>query len=289
MDLRKLAEPFPASDVEWRLQSSGKKANGDVWARVLAYITNRAIMQRLDDVCGPGGWRNEYVFGPDGAVLCGISIFIREPDRDPEWVTKWDGAENTDIEAVKGGLSGAMKRSGVQWGIGRYLYELEEGYAKISERGEHYAKTKDGTAFKWDAPALPAWALPGGSGKPGVKAEPKAAAEKSTTGARRASQEDVGTQPPNAPSAVSAPIAADLKPDDVRVGDKRLGDYTDTELRALAERFKAEGKKGYLKAVNTVLTNRSLGMSPRPELSADEQVARMKAGVAAETASLPFT
>lgn len=157
-DLKLLAAPFPASDVEWRVQSSGEK-NDQPWARVLAYIDNRAIMDRLDDVCGQENWRNEYRHGPDGAVLCGISILV-ERGVDSEWVTKWDGAENTDIEAVKGGLSGAMKRAGYQWGIGRYLYQLEEGFAKVSENGKHYTKPKQGKPFKWDPPALPAWALP---------------------------------------------------------------------------------------------------------------------------------
>ena len=172
-DLKALADPFPASDIEWRLQQAGEK-NGKVWARVLAYITNRAIMQRLDDVCGPENWRNEYRHGPDGAVLCGISVLVpRQSGADAsreEWVTKWDGAENTDIEAVKGGLSNAMKRAAVQWGIGRYLYDLEEGFAVVSDNGANYASAKkEGKntypAFKWDPPALPKWALPAGSGK----------------------------------------------------------------------------------------------------------------------------
>lgn len=59
MDLLKLAEPFPEGDLEWRIQSAGKGNNG-IWARCVPYISNRAIMQRLDDVCGPGNWRNDY-------------------------------------------------------------------------------------------------------------------------------------------------------------------------------------------------------------------------------------
>jgi len=158
MDLQDLSKPFPAKDIEWRVQSAGTK-NGKTWAMVLAYVTNRAIMERLDSIVGAGNWKNEYKEWIGGSVLCGLSIKVNE-----EWVTKWDGAEQTDIEAVKGGLSGAMKRAAVQWGIGRYLYNLEATMATILEHGEHYQAAKQGKyeAFRWNAPALPQWALPDG-------------------------------------------------------------------------------------------------------------------------------
>lgn len=167
IDWTKLREPFPSKDVEWRVQASGS-SNGNIWARVLAYITNRAIQDRLDSVVGVENWRNEYQKAPDGGVMCGLSIRIGG-----EWVTKWDGAENTDIEGVKGGLSGAMKRAGVQWGIGRYLYALEAYYANVSPSGANYAQTKDKTPFKWDPPSLPAWALPAGEQPKPPAAPPK--------------------------------------------------------------------------------------------------------------------
>jgi hypothetical protein len=165
MDLNKFDEPFSPEDIEWRIQQSGKTRDGKVWAMVLAYVTNRAIMKRLDDVCGKAGWRNEYRDIPNnGGVECGISIKI-----DSEWVTKWDAAENTQVEAVKGGRSGAMKRAAVQWGIGRYLYNLEEGFAQTSldkKQGWHRAKLKDGTGFYWLPPSLPGWAIPASDNKP---------------------------------------------------------------------------------------------------------------------------
>jgi hypothetical protein len=154
LDLARLAAPFAPEDIEWRLQQAGEK-NGRIWGKALAYITNRAIMDRLDEVVGPEGWKNDYREGPGGGVLCGISVRV-----DGEWITKWDGAENTDIEAVKGGLSNAMKRAAVQWGIGRYLYKVEEGWAHVHEGGQLSGKTREGTWFKWDPPALPEWALP---------------------------------------------------------------------------------------------------------------------------------
>ena len=158
MDLEKLKTPFAPEDIEWRVQRSGVK-NGKPWAMVLAYVTNRAIQDRLDAVVGPGGWQNSFAPGPHGGVICRIAIKV-----DGEWVEKWDGADNTDIEAIKGGLSGSMKRTGVQWGIGRYLYKLETGWANIHDGGSHRDRVKDSSGkviyYRWDPPALPSWALP---------------------------------------------------------------------------------------------------------------------------------
>lgn len=157
-----LKEPFSPLDLEWRISQCGQGRNsGKLYAKVLAYVTNRAIMDRLDEVVGPANWQNEYMAAPGGGVMCGISIRVSEN----EWITKWDGADNTNIEAVKGGLSGSMKRAAVQWGIGRYLYNLPEGFAIISDEGSHRqgAKTSGNNqypAFRWDPPALPEWAIP---------------------------------------------------------------------------------------------------------------------------------
>ena len=158
-DLARLRDPFAPADIEWRVQTAGEK-NGKPWARVLAYVTNRAIMERFDEVVGPENWQNVYKEGPAGGVVCGLSVRVQRADGTADWVTKWDGAENTDVEPVKGGLSNAMKRAAVQWGIGRYLYDLEEGWAVVTENGRFSAKTKDGKWFKWEPPALPEWATP---------------------------------------------------------------------------------------------------------------------------------
>jgi len=157
IDFEALKAPFPASDIQWRVQSSGEK-NGKIWARVLAYVTSRAIQERLDDVVGEDNWMNEFKQGPSGGILCGLSIFTKHG-----WITKWDGAENTQIESVKGGLSDAIKRAAVLLGIGRYLYKLDVDFAIVNDLGAYSAKTKEGKWFKWDAPQLPTWALPEGT------------------------------------------------------------------------------------------------------------------------------
>lgn len=165
MNLEKLSEPFPADDIEWRVSRAGMGKQG-IYCHCLAYITARAIQARLDEVCGPENWRNE---APDVkelrpgivAFVCGISLRING-----EWVTKWDVAEPTQIEAAKGGFSGAMKRAGAQWGIGRYLYHLDETFAEVSEsggKGWKWAQLPEkhgGGTYYWRPPFLPAWALP---------------------------------------------------------------------------------------------------------------------------------
>lgn len=163
MDLERLQDVFAPEDLGWRIARAGYTKTGKYYGIVLPYVTNRAIQSRLDAVCGPSNWRNEFrewQVGKRQGVLCGISIRING-----EWVTKWDGAENTEFEAVKGGLSDAMKRAGVQWGIGRYLYDLDESFAVVHENGMHYANGVDRVTgreykFRWNPPELPAWALP---------------------------------------------------------------------------------------------------------------------------------
>lgn len=167
IDLSKLSEPFEESDIEWRVGTTGLRSNDrKPFCLVLAYCTARAIQRRLDEVCGPENWRNERMVmhefrtGPI-AIEVGISIRING-----EWITKYDVSDPTQIEPVKGGFSGAMKRAGAQWGIGRYLYQLQETFAEVSEeyqKGWERATTpkdKGGETFYWKPPKLPGWALP---------------------------------------------------------------------------------------------------------------------------------
>ncbi|WP_231868379.1 Rad52/Rad22 family DNA repair protein [Fictibacillus phosphorivorans] len=154
---KRLEAPFSANDIEWRVSRSGN-SNGKNWAMVLAYVTNRAIQNRLDEVFGPAGWKNDYKEFM-GGILCTISCYV-----DGEWVSKSDGAELTAIESLKGGLSSAMKRCGSQWKIGRYLYNLTETYVEIfpnKQPGSLYMQDKkNNVKGYWFPPKLPDWALP---------------------------------------------------------------------------------------------------------------------------------
>jgi hypothetical protein len=152
-NLDRLYEPLPESDIEWRIQQAGI-TRGKPWARVLAYITARGAMHRLDEVFGPLGWSDSYASGPDGGVICAICVAS-----EGRIITKTDGAPNTDIESVKGGLSDAFKRACVKYGIGRYLYRLGDSWANFLDRGSKSVKI-DGVWYKWDPPKLPLWATP---------------------------------------------------------------------------------------------------------------------------------
>jgi hypothetical protein len=125
MDLNKLKEPFPQDRISWRAQTVTKA--GDK-ALALAYIDARDVMERLDEVCGPANWQCRYSHA-DKKTICDLGICT-----DNGWVWKADGAGDSDIEAEKGALSDAFKRSAVRWGIGRYLYDLETPWVPCESR-----------------------------------------------------------------------------------------------------------------------------------------------------------
>lgn len=145
VELKKLKEPFKISDLEWRVQKAGIR-DEKPWAMILVYITNRAIQDRLDDVIGSENWQNQYIELSGGGFLCGISIRIGD-----EWLTKWDGSDQTEFEAVKGGISGAMKRAGVPWGIGRYLYNMPICWANFYD-GKGALLTKHNSKYNVEIP-----------------------------------------------------------------------------------------------------------------------------------------
>ncbi|MCD4753538.1 MAG: hypothetical protein K8R40_10740 [Anaerolineaceae bacterium] len=151
-----LSAPFPSLDIEWRAGST----NGDkTRALALAYITSRAVMQRLDQVFGIGHWWDDFIPGPNGGVLCRLIVSFVENDKTIT-VSKCGIADNTAFEAIKGGESDSLKRAAVKYGIGRYLYKLPAKWVACERRGK--------SVVLKETPTLPIWALPIGSKKPVV-------------------------------------------------------------------------------------------------------------------------
>ena len=160
MDLQDLFMPYPAAEIEWRVGSTNNDKSSGL---ALAYLTARHVMDRLDAVCGPENWQDRYEF--HGArTICYLSIRV-----DGEWITKADGAGDSDVEAEKGAISDALKRAAVKWGVGRYLYDLGNIWVDLETAGRsvkikksEYAKlekalnTKFGPSLSSQAPTAPA-------------------------------------------------------------------------------------------------------------------------------------
>lgn len=140
---KKLCAPFPPEQIHWRVGSTNKDKTQGI---ALAYIDARNVMRRLDLTVGPQKWEDDYK-EVMGRLVCNLRVCL-----DGEWVTKSDGAGDTQVEAEKGGLSDAFKRAGVKFGIGRYLYDLPTVWVPLEQRGRSHVITKP--------PALPEWALP---------------------------------------------------------------------------------------------------------------------------------
>lgn len=146
-----LTDPMPPEAIEWRVQTAGEK-NKRVWAKVVPYADARWLMQRLDEVFGPMNWWDNYRAGPDGGVLCDLSVMV-----DGVVVTKQDVAGNTAVEGIKGGVTDAFKRACVKLNVGniRALYGCGELFADVNEKGRYYqGRHHEGRypAFKWDPP-----------------------------------------------------------------------------------------------------------------------------------------
>lgn len=137
----KLSAPFPPEAIHWRAQTL---TNDGSKALALAYLDARDVMDRLDEVCGPAGWQSSITETPSGRVLCKLELWDGE-----RWIAKTDGAGSTAVEGEKGGISDALKRAAVLWGIGRYLYDLGNVWAPCESK--EFNKKQQWKAWKPEA------------------------------------------------------------------------------------------------------------------------------------------
>ena len=88
---QELSEPFSHEDVEWKIQTVSKDKSRGL---AVAYVTARAIQNRLDAVVGAQNWKPVFrqwhtVTDRDGnpisSQLCTIQIF---DDERHEWMEK---------------------------------------------------------------------------------------------------------------------------------------------------------------------------------------------------------
>lgn len=227
-----LAKPFASGDVSWRMDAmsnwdKAKKEPKDpsrpVTALAFPFLDARVVQQRLDEVVGPHRWQGEFREGPGGSIICRISINVGT-DEAPAWVYKEDGADKTDVEATKGGLTDAFKRAAVHWGVGRYLYFHTPRWEEVEAKGS-FAKFKA-------TPKLPANLLP--AGDTGVAKESSSAS----------------SAPEATPAPAAAPAAAPARtesPSDDKVYLKVPMAEKD-EAKKLGARWDGTAKKWYVSA-----------------------------------------
>ncbi len=142
---RLLAEPFETSEVKWK---PGKIEGSRALA--LCYVDARLVMDRLDEVFGVMGWKDDYEVLPSGCIACRLSV----RDSGDVWVTKMDvgglSEQPDDGDKEKAAFSDALKRTAVKWGIGRYLYRLGSSWCDYDPVKKRIVKP----------PQLPPWAIP---------------------------------------------------------------------------------------------------------------------------------
>ena len=139
----RLGEPFDAGEVKFKPQAvSGNRA------LAIAFVDARAVMDRLDDVFGVGGWQTAYRAAEDG-VFCRLRVRVGA-----EWVEHEDvgsySEQPDDGDKLKAAVSDSLKRAAVHLGVGRYLYRLPRQWADYDPQKRQFVKP----------PPLPAWALP---------------------------------------------------------------------------------------------------------------------------------
>lgn len=138
---KKLAAPFDPEDIGWLPKKvSGNRAMG------IAYVSARAVMDRLDEVVGVGNWSDRYDILNDGCVVCSLTVTIGDKE-----VTKIDVGCPSDQpdhgDKLKASFSDALKRVAVKFGIGRTLYRLPQVWSDYDPVKKCFVTP----------PQLPAW------------------------------------------------------------------------------------------------------------------------------------
>lgn len=116
-----LREPM---EYRWRVQSYSKSSPT---ASCVAYIDARDVQNLLDRVVGPENWQSDF-YSVNNTMLCKLSIRVNG-----EWISKSDAGSESNIEKEKGQVSDCLKRAAVNFGIGRFLYEIPIKFVRTNE------------------------------------------------------------------------------------------------------------------------------------------------------------
>jgi hypothetical protein len=144
--------PFRAAEITWRVLGDGERAEGE--ARIIPYAYRAAYTRRLDILFGPGGWTQSfsmttvsniqrskkvnkaYVMITTGKILVTSTITIEGFGTKSSTGEGWADDENGTTRAQ----AQAFRRACAEFGLGRYLRELEGWSCKVPVNAKGYFK-----------------------------------------------------------------------------------------------------------------------------------------------------
>jgi len=144
--------PFRAAEITWRVLGDGEKADGE--ARIIPYAQRSAYMRCLDTLFGPGGWTQSFsmttvsnvqrskkvnkaqVMITTGKIVVTSTITIEGFGTRSSTGEGWADDENGTTRAQ----AQAFRRACAEFGLGRYLRELEGWSCKVPVNAKGYFK-----------------------------------------------------------------------------------------------------------------------------------------------------
>lgn len=135
-----LRAPFPPGVEQYRVGPTWEQG-GDRFTRPLAYIDARAVFARLDEAVGHDNWASDIERLGPGVYICRLTVC---------GVIRADVGQAGDNEGEKekSGVSDAIKRAAVSFGVGAYLYERDLQPVRLEQRGKDWVLPKG-----WRPPA----------------------------------------------------------------------------------------------------------------------------------------
>lgn len=126
-----------------------RKRDDKPYMRPMFYIDRQHVIDRLNEVLTPLDWTDEY-HEAGTATVCKLSIRIGD-----NWYSKSDSSGDTEIGGEKGAATGAFKRAASKWGVGLYLYKIDnDQYLPAYEIGTNTIFTDESKVFAsqliWD-------------------------------------------------------------------------------------------------------------------------------------------
>jgi hypothetical protein len=179
-----------------------RDANGATVQAALVYVSRAGVMDRLDDVVGPGAWAGDFE----------ALILDREIRLAKGWITVYGQAPKADVGSESkqsnsmGAVSHQWRRAADCWGVGRYLRYVPRVEVELVELYK-----KDGKSVYGIAPAaekalrerLAAW-----DGRPGTFPPARPAAQRQQPSGQQTQQQAV--QRPAAVAAAARPAPATI-------------------------------------------------------------------------------